>query len=553
MNKSTKSLAILTLALSGLVITAVPLHAEETERTPAIVLTFAEGTESARLGTGGASDYEFSIDWGDGQEETCKGQSYYEHDLMGNTVKIYGDGILLLRGAGQGIISADMSGAPNLIQVMLGNNGMTSLTLGNHPSLTGLYAESNNLGAINVSGCPGMKVLDLHENAIEGTIDCSAMESLSKIDVADNNISSLILPKHSILYEVDCSNNNLTELDVTGLNGLDGLSCSGNQLTSIDLTGLTSVTEVYVDGNNLTTIDISPCSAIEKIMAAENEIGSIDLSQNPTLTGVYLQENDLTAIDITANPNIRWFNVGKNQISELDVTKQKNLSILIADHNNLSNVDLSQNTSISSLDLSDNNLTAIDMSKMGYLSQCHIENNQIASVDLSKNAYLYGLFCSNNNLTALDLSANTYLQRLEAYENNLTGLDITKNTGLQELLIQSNNMDKTTINSIIDALPDVTNVEITETTEDFIRQFNISHMPGTAEANVAAAQAKGWIVTADATPSSIDNIANDAEIIGTVYFNIEGLSSDKPFDGLNIKVDTMANGSKKTTKFINNK
>ena len=102
MNKSTKSLAILTLALSGLVITAAPLHAEETERTPAIVLTFAEGTESARLGTGGASDYEFSIDWGDGQEETCKGQAYYEHDLMGNTVKIYGDGILLLRGAGQG-------------------------------------------------------------------------------------------------------------------------------------------------------------------------------------------------------------------------------------------------------------------------------------------------------------------------------------------------------------------------------------------------------------------------------------------------------------------
>ena len=87
MNKSTKSLAILTLALSGLVITAAPSHAEETERTPAIVLTFAEGTESARLGTGGASDYEFSIDWGDGQEETCKGQAYYEHDLMGNTVK----------------------------------------------------------------------------------------------------------------------------------------------------------------------------------------------------------------------------------------------------------------------------------------------------------------------------------------------------------------------------------------------------------------------------------------------------------------------------------
>ena len=520
-------------------------------KIPTIVLTFAPGTQAARLGLGGADGYEFTVDWGDGVEEKYNAQAYYSHLLTGTTVKIYGDDIILLRGASQDIVAADISRAAEMVQVQLGSNGLTSLTLGQHPKMTGLYAENNKLTSLDVSGCPALRVFDVHENAIESDIDCSAMASLSKIDVADNKIASLTLPKHSTLYDVDCSNNLLTSLDVTGLSGVDEFACSGNKLTSIDLTGMTGATSIYLDGNALTSIDIAPCTSLEKIMVAENELTSIDLSKNPGLSGVYVQDNKLTAIDVTSNPNVRWLNLGNNSVSSLDVTKQKNLSILIANNNQLSEIDLSGNASISSLDLSGNALSSVDVSKSSYLSQCHLENNQLTKLDVSKNAYLYGLFCGNNKLTELDITNNKYLQRLEAQGNGLTALDVTNNTGLQELLLQDNKLDKDALNTLIAALPDVSSVNITPEVQEFIRQLNISNMPGTEDADVAAAQAKGWIVTAEADGAGVDDICTDATVVKVVFYNAAGISSDNAFEGLNIKVETLSDGTKRVSKIVN--
>ncbi len=493
-------------------------------KVPTMVLTFAPGTQAAKLGIGGTAGYEFTIDWGDGVEVKYDQQQYVSHLITGSTVKIYGDEIVVLRAASQGIIAADLSRAASLIQVMLGSNGLTTLTLGNHPALTGLYAENNKLTSLDISGCPALTVLDVHENAIESAIDCSAMKALSKVDIADNRISSFKLPKHTVLYDVDCSNNLLTSLDVTGLSGIDELSCSGNKLTSIDLTSLTAATSIYLDGNELTGIDISSCTALEKIMVAENAITSIDLSKNPSLSGVYVQDNKLTAIDITSNPNVRWLNLGNNAVSKLDVTKQKYLTILIANNNQISEIDLSNNTSISSLDLSGNALTSVDVSKSAYLSQCHLENNALTSLDVTKNGYLYGLFCGNNKLTELNITKNTYLQRLEAQGNALTGLNLANNKGLQELLLQGNKLDKDSINAVITALPDVSSVNITPETESFIRQLNLSYMPGTADADVTVAENKGWIVTADydseetITPVNLNIQINHAgDVVSEVY------------------------------------
>lgn len=520
----------------------------ENEKQPSIVLTFAPGTQAARIGVGGAAGYEFSIDWGDGQEVTYNAQAYYSELLKGETVKIYGEDIVILQASNQGIVSADVSGATGLIRLTVNNNEMTTLTLGNHPALNGLYAYENSIGALDVSGCPALKVIDVHENCIQGTIDCSAMSSLSGVDVADNQLTSFILPKHTAVYDVDCSNNNLSSLDVTGLSGLSELACSGNKLTSIDLTGLTAVENIYVDGNELTSLDISPCTSLVKVMAAENKLTSIDLSKTPTLTGVYLQDNQLTSIDVTSNPNVRWLNFGNNNVETVDLSKQPYLSIFIANNNKFTNVDLSNNSALTSIDLSNNMLSAINVSNMSSLSQLHIEGNQIESVDFSKNGYLYGLFCGDNKLTELNISANPYLQRLEAQNNQLTKLDVAANKGIQELLLQGNNMAADELNSMLAALPDVSSVQITDYAP-FVRQLNISAMPGTASADIAVAEAKGWIVTA--TSQGISDLeASDAILVDVIYYNTLGVSSQRPFEGLNIVVETYSDGSRKVSKIL---
>lgn len=499
--------------ISGAAIDLGAYEAQGDGKVPTIILTFAPGTEAVRIGTGGASDYEFSIDWGDGVEVPYSGQNYYSSLLKGSTVKIYGDDVILLYAIDQGVLTADMSRASKLQRIQLQNNGMTSLALGQHPLLDGIYAGGNALTSLDVAGCPAIRVLDLHENQLAGTIDCSAMVSLSKVDVADNALSSLVLPQSSTVYEIDCSNNNITALDVTGLSGLDELDCSGNSIAALDLTGLASMTALRAGDNRLATIDLAPASSLETVVLYGNMLEAVDLSANTSLSGVYLQDNKLTALDITANPSVRWLNVGNNNISELNVAAQIYLSILIATNNRLSTIDLSHNASLTSLDLAGNMLSAIDVSKASYLSQFHIENNALTTLDLSKNTYLYGLFCGNNRLASLDLSKNTWLQRLEAQGNALAALDITANTGLQEILIQSNKLDAAALAALVAALPDVSNVTVTPDT-DFLRKLDISFNPGTAAADVAPAEAKGWYVTAlaDATgevsPAELNMLIN---------------------------------------------
>lgn len=470
-------------------------------KVPTIVLTFKDGTQNATIGVGGATGYEFTIDWGNGEEITYSSASYHSHALTGNTVKIYGSEIQVLQAQESDILSADVSNAPALTRIMLGGNGMTSLTLGNHPSLTGIYAGANKLTSINVAGCPALRVLSVEENLIEGSIDCSAMAQLSKVDISNNKVQELILPNHSTLYEVACAYNELTQLDVAGRSGLAELTAHNNQIHQIDLSGLTSLESIYLGENGLESIDISGAPSLETLQLAGNNLTAIDLSHNTALTGIYLFDNNLQSLDLTRNTAASWVNISNNQIADIDLTKCSRLSLFIASGNRLSQLNLKNNPSVVRLELDNNMLTSIDVSRQTSLSQFYVRNNLLTSLDLSKNGYLYWLRCAGNNIATLDLSKNTYLQFLDAAGNNLTTLDLSKQTGLQGLFLEDNNMDADAINSIMSVLPNVSSVSVGANNEEFARKLNISFMPGTAGADKSVAEAKGWTVIAE-TPGA---------------------------------------------------
>lgn len=51
--------------------------------------------------------------------------------------------------------------------------------------------------------------------------------------------------------------------------------------------------------------------------------------------------------------------------------------------------------------------------------------------------------------------------------------------------------------------------------------------------------------------TGIDDIATDAEVIDVIYYNAAGICSSQPFQGLNIKVETLSNGTRRTSKILN--
>lgn len=503
--------------VAGAAIDCGAYEAQGGERVPTITLTFAEGTESARIGVGITAGSTFSIDWGNGEEVTYESEGYMTGDIKGSSVKLYGDDIIQIIANSQNVATADFSRAEKMIRIQMAGNAMTSLVLGNHPDLDGIYAGENMLSALNVAGCPGIKVLDVHSNRLTGTVDCSAMYRLSKVDISGNRCTGLILPEASTVYDVDCSDNAIETLEAVNLTGLNELSCYENELTSLTLTNLPALEELNAYTNRLSSIDLSGCPALTKVSLAENLFESVDLSKNTNLEGIYVQGNKLTSLDLSANKSARYVNVSDNALETLDVKSQPNLSLLNASGNKISSIDVTGNTRLSTLELANNKLSdldvtahaylstlnvagnlfsTLDLSKCGYLFSLDVSNNNFAELSLGSNPYLYYLYCANNSLTKLDLSGNAMLWRIEAQGNKLSNLDVSGHVNLRELLLQSNLLDADALAEIISDLPTV-DYDVDDTNKDWMRQLNISYNPGTAAADAEAAAAKGWFVTAD--------------------------------------------------------
>ena len=53
-----------------------------------------------------------------------------------------------------------------------------------------------------------------------------------------------------------------------------------------------------------------------------------------------------------------------------------------------------------------------------------------------------------------------------------------------------------------------------------------------------------------AEPTAISTVSCDKQAVSNTYFNIAGMASDKPFDGINIVVTRYSNGSRTVTKVM---
>ncbi len=54
----------------------------------------------------------------------------------------------------------------------------------------------------------------------------------------------------------------------------------------------------------------------------------------------------------------------------------------------------------------------------------------------------------------------------------------------------------------------------------------------------------------DVTPTGVQNVTTQGEVINVRYYNLAGVASDQPFDGINIVVTTFSDGSKQAVKVL---
>lgn len=139
----------------------------------------------------------------------------------------------------------------NLEYLDLYLNGLQSLTLGEGlTQLSYLDCSSNQLTALDVTGCTGLVTLKCGTNNINGLV-ISDLPNLVTLAAAgySQTFNTLTLNNLPALESVVCDVSKLTDLFLSGVENIKTFSCKQNSFTSLDFSMLTSVETIYASNN----------------------------------------------------------------------------------------------------------------------------------------------------------------------------------------------------------------------------------------------------------------------------------------------------------------
>ena len=117
-----------------------------------------------------------------------------------------------------------------------------------------------------------------------------ASPDIRELNLEDNNLSSMSFDSFTRLRMLNLGSNNYESFDATGLPGIEvlvlnrnkisdlkfnnpvlwGLAITDNGMEEVNLAGLTALQELAISGNNLSTIDLSPVASTIKVLDITN-------------------------------------------------------------------------------------------------------------------------------------------------------------------------------------------------------------------------------------------------------------------------------------------
>ncbi len=267
-----------------------------------------------------------------------------------------------------GINSVDISMNPLLRQLILNDNNFTEFDISNYPNIIQLRIANNQLTSLNVAngnndnftwfdaqGNPDLtcikadKVVPLFPEIWEKDDTANFAIYCDLTYVPDDNFENY-LETHdtdgNVVTVGDASSmgNGIANDDQVATLKIENVTALNVESQSIaDLTGIeafAALESLNVDYNDLTALDLSNNTSLKVLDAAENDFITLDLSGYLSLEEVQLRSNSLTSLLVNNNPNLKKLGVGKNGLSTLDVTSCTQLEELAAHQNVLESLDV---------------------------------------------------------------------------------------------------------------------------------------------------------------------------------------------------------------------
>lgn len=330
--------------------------------------------------------------------------------------------------------SLDVSGMPNL-KVLIAESAITSLDVSNTTALETILAYQSNLSQIDVTNATALEELFVFSTALTN-LDISTNTALTRVEVYDSSLTTINTAGANALAVLYVSNNSgLTALDVSSNLALDTLHCYGTSIATLNTSGLVALRELEAQDNAALdgSLDLSTNTNLEVVNIYNTGLDYVDLrNQN---------NSAITTFNATANPGLTCISVDDAAQS---TTNWENIDA----HAFFSNNDCRYTT------ITDSNFESWlenngydDISGDGQVPTSLIEvvtsilptNEGISDLTgIEDFAALETLICNSNSLAAIDVSNLSNLKALSLTNNNIVSIDVSNNTLLEQFNIDGN-------------------------------------------------------------------------------------------------------------------
>ena len=144
--------------------------------------------------------------------------------------------------------------------------------------------------------------LGIDSDGLNGQVLTTNINTLTDLYIIDKNISDLTgIQDFSSLTSLNCAYNNLTSIDISNNTDLESLDFSSNQITSINLNANLRLKTLICGYNQLGNLNISANDSLISLDCSNNQLTSIDVSSHLFLTKLTCSSNQFTNINVDAN------------------------------------------------------------------------------------------------------------------------------------------------------------------------------------------------------------------------------------------------------------
>lgn len=168
---------------------------------------------------------------------------------------------------------------------------------------------------IAVEGCQEKTLKNGQKTALTATGQKVILKgNITELDCEDNQLTAIDVKGCPALKVLVCPLNKLTELDVKGFTSLERLYCGHNNFTNFDLKSY-NVQTLSCGGNGFTQLEVKDTALVNLYCGETSTLTSLKVENAPNLITLGCNDSSLTSLTITNCPKLNDLNCSRNKLN----------------------------------------------------------------------------------------------------------------------------------------------------------------------------------------------------------------------------------------------